>query len=318
MTAVVLSGGGERVLAWQVGVLAGLADRGFDVRSAPVVVGTSAGAVVAARALTREPRAAADAVLAQADGAAVPTPPSGAEALFAQLTAVWTGAGGGDAARRLVGRVAVDRSPGDAAGFVAAVASRVPDRWPAALRVVAVDALAGERVVLDAGSGVPVAVGVAASRAIPVRCPPVPVHGRPHVDGGLGSATNADVLLAAVKDGDVSSVLVVAAPDYGTVLDGLWAAALAAEVEELRAADARVTVLRPGDADRAAMGPDPMSGTTAGPAVTAGRAAGRRVTLTDGTPRSGPAGPRAPRPRRGTAGPASSGCSPRAGGRCAG
>jgi len=33
-TAVVLAGGGERVVAWEVGVLAGLADRGFDARRA--------------------------------------------------------------------------------------------------------------------------------------------------------------------------------------------------------------------------------------------------------------------------------------------
>ena len=266
-TAVVLSGGGERVVAWQVGVLAGLADSGFDVRSARVVLGTSAGALVAARAGAADPRSAADAVTARAAGPVVLPPPSGAGALFARLTSVWTGAGGGAEGRRLVGRLAVDRSPGDEAGFVAGVAEALPGRrpWPAALRVVAMDALAGDRVVLDASSGVPLAVGVAASRAVPVRCPPVTVHGRPHVDGALGSATNADLLLGDVKDGDVDHVLVVAAPAYASVLDRLWAAALDAEVDGLRAAGARVGVApRRRRGDRAAMGPDPMSGALAG------------------------------------------------------
>jgi len=140
-----------------------------------------------------------------------------------------------------------------------------------------VDALAGERVVLDAGAGVPLALGVAASRSVPLRCPPVQVHGRPHVDGALGSATNADVLLADVKDGEVDRVLVVAAPASGSVLDRLWAAALDAGVDTLRAAGARVGVLRPASGDRAAMGPDPMSSTLAGLAVVAGREAGRHL-----------------------------------------
>ncbi len=281
--AVVLSGGGERVVAWQTGVLAGLADRGFDVRSAPVVLGTSAGAGVAARTAGRDPRPAADAVTARAAGPVVPPAPSGAAELFSRLTEFWTGAGGGDEARRLVGRLALDRSPGDEAGFVREVSAQLAAaahpaaRWPVALRVVAVDALAGERVVIDAGSGVPLAVGVAASGAVPVRCPPVTVHGRPHVDGALGSATNADLLLGDVKDGVVGHVLVVASPAYATALDELWAAALEAEVDDLRAAGARVTVLRPGAGDRAAMGPDPMSGALAGLAVAAGREAGRRL-----------------------------------------
>ena len=47
--AIALSGG-ERVVAWEVGVLAGLTDGGIDARRAEVVLGTSAGALVAATA----------------------------------------------------------------------------------------------------------------------------------------------------------------------------------------------------------------------------------------------------------------------------
>jgi NTE family protein len=54
---VVLAAGGERVVAWEVGVLAGLADAGLDPRGAEVVLGTSAGALVAARlAAGEDPR----------------------------------------------------------------------------------------------------------------------------------------------------------------------------------------------------------------------------------------------------------------------
>lgn len=49
--ALVLGGGGVTGIAWEVGVLAGLAESGFDVRDWDLVVGTSAGAIAGARLL---------------------------------------------------------------------------------------------------------------------------------------------------------------------------------------------------------------------------------------------------------------------------
>jgi len=49
MTSVAVAGGGERVVAWEIGVPAGFADAGLDLRGAVRIVGTSAGALVAAR-----------------------------------------------------------------------------------------------------------------------------------------------------------------------------------------------------------------------------------------------------------------------------
>ena len=46
--AVVLSGGGVVGLAWEMGMLIGLAEAGVDVRNADMFVGTSAGAFAAA------------------------------------------------------------------------------------------------------------------------------------------------------------------------------------------------------------------------------------------------------------------------------
>jgi NTE family protein len=45
--ALVLGGGGIFFIAWQAGYLDGLRRRGVDVANAEIVVGTSAGAVVA-------------------------------------------------------------------------------------------------------------------------------------------------------------------------------------------------------------------------------------------------------------------------------
>jgi NTE family protein len=280
-TAFVLSGGGERVVAWETGLLAGLVDTGIDPGRAAVLLGTSAGAMVATRCAGGvDPRRDADAVLARPPATEVPAA-GGAAALFAQLAAVWSTAPSPRHARRLIAGVALAKTPGDEAGFVGGVASRLPEvPWPVRLRVVALHAVTGDRQVFDAGSGVPPARGVAASRAIPVACPPVTIDGVPYVDGAVGSATNADLLLADVKDGLVDEVVVCSATRRGPAaspVDALWAAALDAEVAALTDAGARVVVHAAGHTEQVAMGPDPMSGASAALAVTAGREAGRAL-----------------------------------------
>ncbi len=47
--ALVLGGGGVVGIAWETGLLVGLAEAGIDVRNADLFVGTSAGSTVAAQ-----------------------------------------------------------------------------------------------------------------------------------------------------------------------------------------------------------------------------------------------------------------------------
>ena len=47
--ALVLGGGGVTGVAWELGILAGLAEAGLDLTGAELLVGTSAGSVVAAQ-----------------------------------------------------------------------------------------------------------------------------------------------------------------------------------------------------------------------------------------------------------------------------
>ena len=47
--ALVLAGGGVTGIAWEIGVLDGLAAAGIELRSADLIVGTSAGATVGAQ-----------------------------------------------------------------------------------------------------------------------------------------------------------------------------------------------------------------------------------------------------------------------------
>jgi NTE family protein len=264
--AIVLAGGGERVIAWETGVLAGLAARGTDPRRAEAVIGTSAGALVAARvAAGRDPRADAARLAARRDGreAGAAAASSAAAATFAQLAALWSATPGSDSERRRrIGALALARASGCPESLIEQVRRRLPGGpWPRALRVAAVDAVAGERVALTAADGIPVERGVAASRAIPTVNAPVTVNGRRLIDGAVGSATNADLALAT----PARTVIVIAS--FG--LD-LWAAALEREVGAIEAAGRQVIVIRPGQADEAAMGPDPMSAATAPHAVAAG------------------------------------------------
>jgi NTE family protein len=214
MIAVALAGGGERVVAWEAGVLSGLRVR------PDVVLGTSAGALVAARF--------AAGWVAHDDVAPGPHP----AAAFAQLAAVWEVAGETlQARRRTLGRCALAASPGGEEAYVGRVAVRVPPLWPAALRVAAIDADSGERVIFSRGD---VARAVAASRAVPGLLPPVTIAGRRYVDGALGSATNADVLRGEV---------IVVAPLGDGPVDRLWREALEREVETLERDGNSVTVI---------------------------------------------------------------------------
>jgi Patatin-like phospholipase len=66
--ALVLGGGGVTGIAWETGVIAGLADQGIDLAAAEVIIGTSAGSVVGADiACGREPETLYRAQLAPPD-----------------------------------------------------------------------------------------------------------------------------------------------------------------------------------------------------------------------------------------------------------
>jgi NTE family protein len=78
---------------------------------------------------------------------------------------------------------------------LADLSTRLPGlrAWPRRLLVTAVDAVSGERVVLDEASDVPILTAVAASCAVPGVWPPVTVGDRRLIDGGVRSPANADL-----------------------------------------------------------------------------------------------------------------------------
>lgn len=190
--ALVLGGGGVTGIAWELGILAGLAEAGVELTSADVVVGTSAGSVVGAL-VTGGPVAAA--YERQLEPPTTERPARVglgvllwyAGAMFAPDTRL---------ARARIGALALaaDTVPEQARRDV--IAARLGDLdWPARQRllITAITADDGELVAFERDSGVSLVDAVAASCAVPGVWPPMTVNGRRYIDGGIGSPANVDL-----------------------------------------------------------------------------------------------------------------------------
>jgi NTE family protein len=196
-----LGGGGVVGVAWEVGVVAGLAGAlGWDPAGVHVLVGTSAGSIVGTQLL--QGRTVDELVAAQRGPTAsdVPLRPELDLAALGEIFGAWTTADEvtPELARRIGARAATaDTVPEDE--FVASFGPLLagPD-WPAGdLRVTGVSVESGERAVWASSSGVPLARAVAASCSVPGMFPPVRVEDDLYVDGGVWSGSNADVLLGS-------------------------------------------------------------------------------------------------------------------------
>lgn len=283
---LVLGAGGILGSAWMIGALRAYQERtGDDVRSFDLIVGTSAGSVVSTllsvgvdidtMAESERGRYAPGApVLDYRElGASLPLPPRmrmGSPRLLTtgvlhphRLTpmvalAALLPQGRGDLA-----------AIGDLVGEAAAARPVGANRWPAPLRIVAMDFDSGQRVLFgsDDAPKAPLAKAVMASCAIPGWYAPVSVEGRRFVDGGTRSPTSLDLCV----DAGLDEILVLApacAFDYdhphrpvAVVERQLRRAAtrrLAAEIALAEATGARVRVLCPGPADLVAIGGNVM------------------------------------------------------------
>ncbi|GAC1611403.1 MAG: patatin-like phospholipase family protein [Mycobacteriales bacterium] len=284
-TALVLGAGGLTGQAFHLGVLTALAEEtGFDATAADILVGTSAGSLVAATlaaglsardqvALLHgdSPSAAGSRQLAslRRQHSQLPTlrperpprrrgpvAPAAVLALARRPWAVRPGAA-------LSGLIPAGRTSTDSIrrGFAALHGAAWPERQ---LRICAVRTRDARRVVFGTAAAPAADVGtaVAASCAIPGYFTPVVVAGQSYVDGGAHSPTNADVVAA-----DRPSRVVICSPmSFGPgglrTADAVVRLAvrryLAREVRLLRRQGATVLVFQPSAADLAAMGLNPM------------------------------------------------------------
>ncbi|WUA09379.1 patatin-like phospholipase family protein [Nocardia sp. NBC_01377] len=195
--SVVLAGGAASGTAWMIGLVAELKRLGIDFGNAELIVGTSGGALAGAMLATGRDLDVLAVASRFPGGAEAPMPTN--LTLMSESLAILSGrVRDRTAARRRLGRHAKAERQASPAQIDQIAALVGGDAWPdTTLRIVAVDAETGQRRVLDAASGVPMAQAVAASRALPGRYPPVVIDGRHYLDGGLWSFTSADVADAA-------------------------------------------------------------------------------------------------------------------------
>lgn len=278
--ALILGGGGVVGIAWETGILSGLADAGLDVRDADLVVGTSAGSLVGARIAAgfdpREP--------APASPEGVPLPEGGPDlAMLGRVFERWTQAE--KATPELcaeLGSFALEARTVSEERFIAATGGSLGlAGWPERdFRVTAVEAETGRFRLFTRAEGVDLEPAVAASCAVPGMFPPITVAGRRYVDGGVRSGTSADAALDLAPD----LVLVVAPVCRRTAVFGALAErCLQEERRQLAAVGAQVVVVLPEDDEVAAFGPNLMDPARAGAARAAGVARGR--ALADGSAR---------------------------------
>jgi NTE family protein len=268
---VVLAGGGLAGIAWETGVLMGIADEAPGVAAAvlgsDVLVGTSAGSAVAAQISSGLPLQ--ELFDRQVAGTAREIDPGVAIEEITELfiAAMMTPDTTKEQKLQRIGAVALDAHTVAEPARRAVIADRLPSHdWPdRVLRLTAIDIDTGELVVFDQNSGVSLVDAVAASCAVPGAWPPVTIDGRRYMDGGVGSTVN----MAVARDCDSVLVLLPAGENSPSPFGN----GAAAEIRAFPGATLAVFA----DADAlVAFGPNPLDPQCRKPSALAGREQGRR------------------------------------------
>jgi NTE family protein len=269
--ALVLAGGGVAGIAWETGILRGIADESPRAARAlldsDMLVGTSAGSAVAAQIGSGLPLDELFARQTQEGSTEIdPGVDAGAitELFLAAMSEPNTTV---PQKRQRIGAVALATETLAEPVRRGVIAHRLSKHdWPnRVLRVTAIDIATGELVVFDADSGVDLVDAVAASCAVPGAWPPVTIGDRHYMDGGIGSTINVDV----ADDCDEAVVLVPA----GVSAPSLAGGGPAAEIAAFHGVALGVFA---DDGSLAAFGSNPLDPRCRIASAVAGRAQGRR------------------------------------------
>jgi NTE family protein len=269
--AVVLGGGGPVGIAWESGLVAGLAQAGVDLGQADFTLGTSAGSFVGARlALGADAKTFADPILADAippnqirGEERRPAGGGGAPADLSKLMQLMGEAQGGlrnpAEARAEIGAYALAAQTMDEAAFLESFGrsfSTLPvDAWPErGFACTAVDAETGAFHLWTRESGVGVVRAVASSCSVPGVYPPVTLQGRRYIDGGMRSSTNADMAIGH----ELVVAVALRLGGGGGALGERIAARFDEEIETLKGGGATVLAITPDEASIEAFGQNLM------------------------------------------------------------
>jgi NTE family protein len=264
--ALVLGGGGVTGVGWEWGVIAGLASAGVRLLDADLVVGTSAGSVVAAQLTSGRD-------VSELYEAQLRPPTSELAARLSPLSLLRFGvamARSRDAQqfRARIGAMALAAKTVSEADRRDVISARLPsESWPdRRVLITAVDAETGEFVTFDRDSGVSLVDAVGASCAVPTVWPPVTIDGRRYIDGGMRSGANAD--LAA----DADRIVIIAPLSTG----GGYLTRVSDQVAEL-SKRAKVVLIMPDDEAQSAIGRNVLDPARRAPAARAGKAQAARI-----------------------------------------
>jgi NTE family protein len=270
--ALVLGGGGVAGVAWELGILMGFYDIGVDVRDADLIIGTSAGSVVGAQITSGTDLetlfTSQLTPVEQTKERKVEFDPVQMMESFNQAVA---GAGPDPKAiRARIGVYALTVPTVPEAERRAIIETRLPvHTWPQQrLLIVAVDTGTGEEYIMDRTSGVSLLDAVSASCAVPGIWPPVTIAGRRYMDGGVRSATNADLAQG------YNCILILNPLGANANYIG---AGIDAEVAALEREGSQVLVIAPDAASTTAIGLNPLDPQTRQPSALAGRTQGREL-----------------------------------------
>lgn len=258
--ALVLGGGGPVGIAWESGLVSGLAEQGVDLSQADFIVGTSAGSFVGAQLAMGQSPASLAPPFAQATAASAGSspaqqmgPPPDLTTLFTKMQEAASGRRPAQEVRAEIGAWAIAAKTMSEETFIGIFGqwlSTLPDdAWPSRpYACTAVDAQDGSFVLWNNESRVGLARAVASSCAVPGVFPPITIRGRRYIDGGMRSATNAD----AAKGYDVVVVVsVISAAMMDNPMFEPFRLTLEKELDVLRESGSRVELITP-DAESAA------------------------------------------------------------------
>jgi NTE family protein len=270
--ALVLGGGGVAGIAWTTGLLFGLCEHGVDVRTAEMILGTSAGSAVAAQLSSGF--SLKDLFDRQVDPAQQTRELAPSTHLFELFErALLTANNSSDRLQRTkhIGRWALEAPTVTEAERRAVIAERLPTHtWPGGmLLIVAVDTETGETRIFDRLSGTSLVDAVAASCAVPGIWPPVTIDGRRYMDGGARSSDNADLALGYARTMIVSPM--------GTARPEITGESLEQQVETLKSAGGKTYLVEPDQPSKNAIGLNPLAPETRTPAARAGRSQGHAI-----------------------------------------
>jgi NTE family protein len=268
--ALVLGGGGPVGIAWESGLLAGLAEAGVDLAKADFMLGTSAGSFVGAQlAMGADAKGLAAPFLAMADAPKTPRPasptrdpsrpPPDLTVLMRKMAEAQSGVRPAQEVRAEIGAWAIEQAPMSEDAFIQSfgrfLAELPADAWPQkGYACTAVDAETGEFRLWDKAAGVGLTRAVASSCSVPGVYPPITINGRRYIDGGMRSAVNADM----AKGHDLVVVVAIRVAMGANEAAERARKALDAEIKVLLDSGSKVEVITPDDASVASFGPNLM------------------------------------------------------------